>query len=732
MVVGRGVPWRRLAPWGLVAVAVLFNLVALRAELLLVQNLNDGVIHEQLIRWADRRISGGHLTFDGWYRYLALGSPLFRQYQSLPHTITGYLSQVTGPERAYHLTLYLLLSFWPVAVYAGARLLGWGRWIAGAAALVAPLLASEAGLGFEHGSYTWRGSGVWTQLWAMWTLPLAWGLSWQAVAHRRRLLGAALAVGFTVAFHFVTGYLALMALGIWAVVTFRGFPARLGRAVLVGAGGLLIVAWTLVPLLSAQEWTIRSEFLQHTIFADSFGARRILGWLVSGEIYDAGRFPAVTLLVGVGLVVCLARFRRDERARALVGIWLASLVIFFGRSTVGPVLELLPGGDQLLFRRYISGVHLAGIVLAGVGLVTAVRLVVPLLARAVRAASATVSPRLAPGAVVVLVAVLLYPAWAERVRYDARGAELIRLQRSFDAVESRDAEALVELARERGGGRVYAGLRSNWGQEYRIGHVPMFAVLSNRDADAVGFTLRFLSLLTDVEALFDDANLGSYELFNVRYVIAPQDRTPSVPAREIARSGVNVLWEVDTSGYVSVVDTVAPISADRRTLAVQMQQFVRSELPLNRQYPTLAYGDRAPDAPTVAPGTAVPRGSPGEVLEQFDGLDEGFYGADVRADREAVVVLKTAFDPRWRVFVDGVERPTQLLAPGYVGVRVEPGEHEVAFLYRPYPWYPVLGAVSLLGLAGLWWVGRRMGGGPGAEEAGATASPPEEPVRTPA
>jgi hypothetical protein len=48
--------------------------------------------------------------------------------------LAGLLGLATGPDAAFRWTLYLLLSFWPVAVYVGARWLGSGRGAAAAAA----------------------------------------------------------------------------------------------------------------------------------------------------------------------------------------------------------------------------------------------------------------------------------------------------------------------------------------------------------------------------------------------------------------------------------------------------------------------------------------------------------------------------------------------------------------------------------------------------------------------
>ena len=134
------------------------------------------------------------------------------------------------------------------------------------------------------------------------------------------------------------------------------------------------------------KWLAVNQFQVGTTINDSYGARQVLRWLFTGQIYDWKRLPIVTVFVGIGLVVCVMRWGYDERGRGLVGAWLLSLFLFFGRPTLGPLLNLLPGNQSLLLQRYIMGVHLAGLVLAGVGMVaTAVFLSRQLSRRAHRA-----------------------------------------------------------------------------------------------------------------------------------------------------------------------------------------------------------------------------------------------------------------------------------------------------------------------------------------------------------
>jgi hypothetical protein len=678
----------RLAPWAIVGIAVAFNLWVLRAELNPVQNLNDGAVHRSMIGWAEERWSSGHLPLDGWYPELALGSSRFHRYQSLPHVVTGLLALPAGSERAYTWTLYLGLALWPVAVFGGGRVLGLGRWRSAAAALVSPLVVSAPTLGYEWGSYTWRGYGTWTQLWGMWLLPFAWGFGYRAVARGRSYAPAAFVIAMTIAVHLLTGYLALLSLGALVLLRPTRLVRRVGRAAMVGAGALLIAAWVVVPLLLDRAFTIQDEFSRNKVFYDSFGARRILSWMVSGELFDRDRFPVLTIAAGIGLAICLLRWRRDERARAVVALGFLSLFLFFGRSTLGPVLGLLPGSDDLFLRRYVFGVHLAGLYLAGVGLAWLGRVVI---ARGRRrfARRRFARPLPAMAAVVVVAVLVLAPAWTERAGWAAVGARWIGEQEVFDGTEGADVAELVDIARSSGPGRIYAGMRSNWGSRYRVGQVPVYAMLLNLDVDAVGFTRPTWSLSSPAEFRFRDTDPAHYDVFDVRYLIQPAGREPPVEATLLAQRGDHALWRIAVDGPVEIVDTAAPIEADRTNLGVRIAPWLTSDLPEAGVHPGIVFGGFEAPGPTL-PADTLPTDEPGDVIAVTVRLEEGSASATVEIRRPAAVILKASFDNRWQVTLDDHEVQAQMFAPSFVGRLVPPGHHELMFTYVPFPRYDLL------------------------------------------
>jgi Gpi18-like mannosyltransferase/putative flippase GtrA len=687
-------------PAVLVALACALGLVFLHPQTAAPQNLNDSAFHLQMVRWAHEEIGEGRVPLDGWYPNLTLGSSFFHHYQSLPETITAYVAHATGssPRTAYLWILYLLLALWPVAIYAAGRLFELGKWPAAAAAAAAPLLVSAPGYGYEHATYTWAGYGVYSQLWAMWLLPLSWGLAWQAVAHGRRYAQAVAALAFTIACHFITAYLALLVLPVWVLVLGgAGIGRRIGRAALLAGGSLVVASWVLVPLLADIPWTTRSAYYAGTFYADSFGARTVLGWLAGGGLFDSGRLPVVTALVLLGAGVCVARARTDVRARALLGAFGLSLLLFFGRPTLGPVLDLIPGFGDVQIHRFVMGVHLAGILIAGVGLAWALGSVAPLARRVAPARLAAAGGLAAVGLAVALLA----PAWTERISYDRHDAALAREQRAADATDGQDLDRLVAVAKAGGGGRVYAGLRAGWGRRYTVGHVPVYAWLAERDADAVGFTFRTIaSLSTDVEAAFDETNPAQYEQLGIRYLLMPADRRPPVEAQLLAESGRHRLYSVETSGYLDVVDRTTAIAANRTDLERATRAWRTSSLALRGVYPGVAFAGEPGPPPTFA-GPEPPPGRAGKVVALRERPADGVFGATVEAARPAVALLKASYDPRWSVTVDGRPADPVMMAPSLVGVDVPPGRHTVEFRYVPYRGYPLLlalGALTLLGL----------------------------------
>jgi hypothetical protein len=712
-----GPAWR--GPWLLVGAAVVWNLLSLRAETLGVSYLDDSSVHEQMVRFATAQLRSGRLPLESWFPFLGQGSPQFLHYQSLPAMLTAVAGLVIGPDAAFRWTLYLLLSVWPIAIYLSARLLGAGRPASAAAAAMSPFLVSKTGIGYEQNAYVWIGYGVWTQLWASVTLPLAWGFSWRAIREGRGWFAAVALVSLTIALHFETGYLALLPLLLWPFVAGRPIATSARRAATVAAGALLAAGWVIVPLIDQRSWAATNEALRGTTLENGYGAARVLGWLGSGQLLDHGRLPVVTAFAAIGVVLAVRRWRsgRAGRAgpssRALLVALAGCLVLSFGRTTFGSLAAVIPGSGDIFFRRFMMGVQLAALLLAGRGAAWCAgsawnalerlslrRRLPPDEALRLRLAWRWANPRMgrvrtavAAGAMIVV----LTPAWLQERSFDRRNAAHIAAQRRADATQGAQVDQLIALIQANGGGRVYAGMPSNWGTDFTVGAVPVFKYLESKDVDEVGYTLRTASLMTGPEDYFDELDPADYELFGIRYLILPSGSPPPVPADEVAVDGPYALWTTSTTGYVHVGTIAGALTADRTNLGVRSIPLLQSGLADSGDFLRIFFGGRQAALPPLPRPSR--RASAGNVISESDNLEEGAVSATVTMRRPGVAVLSASFDDGWTATVDGRPMRTTMVAPALVATDVPAGTHTVAFRYRGYSGYPELFALCALTLA---------------------------------
>jgi hypothetical protein len=694
--------------WLLVVAAVAWNLVSLRALTVNVPYLNDSSLHEQMVRFATAQLRSGHLPLTSWFPFLGEGSPQFLHYQSLPAILTGMVGLAVGPDVAFGWSLYLLWSLWPISVYLAARAFGAGRPAAGASAAMAPFLMSATGVGYEQHAYLWTGFGVWTQLWASWTLPLAWGYSWRAIRDGRGYLRAVLLTALTVALHFETGYLALSMLLVWPLVAGRPLQARLrGAAVLLG-GSLLAAAWVIIPLIQQRRWAAVNEPLQHTGLVDGYGARQVLDWLISGQLLDHGRLPVVTVLAAVGFGLAWLAWSSDADARALLVALAVCLALAFGRTTFGSLVDVIPGSADLFFRRFMMGVQLAALLLAGGGAAW-------LATGAMRQLKTQVSrrpPGLSAAGVFVAAVVMLAPAWLQLGAFDRRNAAAIAAQQRADDTQGAALDRLIAVIKGDGGGRAYAGMPSNWGQDFTVGAVPVFKYLDSRDVDEVGYTLRTASLMTDPESYFDDRSPSDYRLFAIHYLILPTGSRPPIPAELKLRAGPYSLWTLpDAAGVLHTGTISGALSADRSDIGTRSIPLLNSRLAQAGDYLRVRYGQSGAREPRLPqPSSATPART---MLAESDHLQQGLVAASVRMRQAGVVVLSASFDPGWTATVDGHRQRTEMVAPALVATTVPAGTHQVTFRYRGWPDYPLLFAVGAATLIALVYTDFRRARSPG-------------------
>ena len=511
-------------------------------------------------------------------------------------------------------------------------------------------------------------------------------------------------MALTAALHFETGYLAFAAIPIMPFLSLDGIRTRIVRAAALLATALLASAWVVVPLLRYAHWAAINQALAAGPSANGYGARTTLGWLFTGRLLDSGHLPVISLLAAAGLVVTISQWRQGGPRRALAVLLCAALLLSFGRTTFGSGVDIIPGGTDVFFRRFLMGAQLAAIYLAGVG---AAAMAAPALRLAARCARLLRGWRLAwlswvPAATLILAGLAwLSPAWLALDSFEATNSADIQVQLRAETMEEPQTTAMIDFLRRHGGGRAYAGAPETWGVFFAVGQVPMFEYLTGADIDEIGYTLRTASLMSQPEFLFDAANPGDYALFGIRYVILPATTGPAPPRDSVLvlRNQEFRVFELPRNSYLTVAETKGTVTADRADIGSQTLPYLRSAEPGLRVYDAVGFAGGLP-APATLGGRAQlsAAASAGTMLTARIDLADGRASATVRLRRRAVVVLAASFDPGWSATIDGHAAPVQMVSPALVAVAVPPGRHSVAFRYTGFADYPELFALAVASL----------------------------------
>jgi len=679
------------------------NAIALMSEVAIpVPNINDDAQHIAFVRRAADGWARGENVLDLWVPQFELGVPQFLDYQHLPHVAVAALGRATGGaadlRTLFDLIRYALLVGFPLTVFWSMRTMGFTSVASAIGAAASSLLSANHRYGFEYDSYVWRGFGVFTQLFAMHLSFIALATLHRVANRGTGIFAAALACVALAVSHLIYAYMiAITAVALLLFGATRAdLAARMGRFAVVGAVAAAATSYMWLPFFQYAAYVNVSPYLAREKY-DSFGAGPILSWLASGDLFDHGRVPVLTLLFAAGVIAAVVtRARLHVLALSLFGFW---LVLYFGRPTLGRLVDLLPLHDSLILHRLIGGVDIFAIVLMGVGGAWLWDLV-----RAPSSRARLIAVGLAS-------LVLLVPALAERWSYYAQNAEWMRQTRAALDADA-DARTILAALGRQPPGRVYAGLRStlsgapHWGQSLGFGipfnSVRFYNLLAHHGLDAVAPPNQSLSLNADLLWEFNDQDLSHYRLFNVDYVIAP--RTVAFPPelRPLETTSKYVLYFVPGRGYAEYAAI-----ARREAASTQQELFAREQAWLrggDAARWTFTRYDYRTTAPADVP-VPIPDCPTGRIA--YERVQPARFEVLARCEAASAIVLKVTYHPNWRVSVDGAEVPTFMASPSYLAFALPAGEHFIVAEYRSTPIKAPLLVVGVLALAGAGAVSQR-------------------------
>jgi hypothetical protein len=653
---------------------MLFNAIELLPELTPIPNVNDDAAHLLFVERANDAITQGADPVDFWVPDLELGFPQFVYYQHLPHLVVVAIDRILLQRMdivtVFNAVRYVLLVGLPLTVFWSMRRMGFTAVAAAIGAAASSLLSSGGRLGFDYDSYVWRGFGVFTQLFAMHLSFVTLALLHNVMDRGRGYLASIMALSALVLSQLLYAYMMVISAIVVALcASWRSLPLRFARLGAVGVAAGLIAGYMIVPAALSGYWLNVSPYLE-TYKYDSFGAGPILQWLVTGQLLDGDRLPVFTVLLGVGIVAALiTRSRPALIALALFIVW---LVLYFGRPTLGGVVDLFPLHNALFFHRFIGGVHLAAIMLIGAGGAWLWALVGPW--RGV----------LRTAAVAAGLAFVLVIAMREHADYYALNA--LWIQETKAAIDrDTDAKAILDTLAALPPGRVYAGQRTDWGEQLDFGlairSVRMHDLLTFREIPEWAQPYQGPSLNSDLVFDFDPTNPAHYAAFGVTYVIAPTTRQLPSFLVTLRRTPLYTLYSAPASAaarYATVADTVRVPS--QAGLLPVMRGWLLGALPAAGKVLRIDF----PAAPAGATGTGMPGCDSGGTIGS-ERIEQGRVTVVASCPTAATLVLSITYHPNWQVTSDGTPLTTFMVSPSVIGVSLPPGTHTVVAEYRSTP-----------------------------------------------
>ncbi len=723
------------------------------------------------------------LLFDHWVPNWAQGYNLPYYYSHLPQIfivgsyrlfstlskllITSYQLPVTLFQY-YHLIIYLLLSFFPLSAFWALRVIGLPWLTAGLGALLATQISTDGLYGLDPASFLWRGYGLSSQLFAMFFLPLAIAYSWRWLSVRGGLTfwPAVFFLFATTAGHLGIGIIAFLSIGILALapsiysilnqkskdLTLKQFRSDLTKLMILAGVAIFFLSYWIIPIFLNGNYHNISVWDPIWKF-DSYGAKDIVNKLFNGDLFDFGRFPVLTILVFLGLFtaasekIFAARFPSStpegygelklassgakkfihEPAPlyfAFVLLFLFWLLLYFGRTTWGGLIDFIPGISEFHLSRFIVGIHLAGLFLAPIGVQWLVEGVVSVFKR-------FAFPNWIVGLLdYLIIGLLLFSVYPQTIRYNQTNEVLIRRANDNYAKVAGDFHDLLvtlrKLEAERPG-RILTGRGGSWGKNFRVAETPYYMALSTEGLPVVLWLPETWSPNSDTEQFLNEGLERDYALYNIRYVVTPARNAshsdaggpPTPPA-----GGLQPFWKlvkatpswklytVNTPGYFSLGTRPAIVSVTKENYLNLVHLWVQSDYPQKGFFPQLTFAKNYPKK-TGLPNFRlldeanylVPDGSVHNlfaeppiyqlpitnyqlptILSQESDTDM-IFKAKVEVPKDCVeclLVLKQTYHPNWKATVDGREVKPINVFPFFLAVPLsQAGTHEVIFSYQP-------------------------------------------------
>lgn len=692
----------------------------------------------------------------------------------------------------YNWFKYLALCLFPLPIFLALRVVGFSPFASAVGAFFGSNFSTDGLYGIDPPSFLWRGYGLVSQLFAQFFLPLGIAFTYKALKngqkkpeeqkngnkYKNNWIGSwnfqkrdifFASIFLTLA---TTGHLGVGIIGLLSTVPFLFLNLRKSELIerakkltLIYFGLFLALAYWIIPVLIWTKYHIIS-FWDPIWKFNSYGWYEVLRQFFQGELFDWKRPSVITFLVIGGFFVLMVS-EKFPFAILLV-YWLA---LYFGRTTWGGLIDLIPGMKDFHLHRFLVGVQIAGLFLipafiewldeslhkmfvGGIKIAKIIRSLPRLFASltsdkskktaldgnslntSISSSTQTGVSILVYAVIFLFLGILTYFTLKQTLDYAYYNNKWIKEANDAYNYDYKNYQDLVRYLASKPPGRIYAGRPGNWGRDFKLGSTELYMLLSIYGFDISQFLPETWSPLSENDQNFDERVNTDYDLLNIKYVVAPKNEGFGDKVVFDKKFGPFEVYTVPTTGWFDVVTAPELVKTDKTNYINLVHVWHRSYARTWNMHPLISV-EKNPDVPV---GTQKVIQMTDEVTYKDNGVEKNIFtdfplvfpqstvSGQIKSESVNVqtysgvvevpqncstacfIMFKMSYHPDWEAKLDGKVVPKYAVFPFYLAVQATPGTHTIEFTYYPNKLKVLLlwgEILSVLGFIG-WKVRKRI------------------------
>jgi hypothetical protein len=644
-------------------------------------HFSDGAFHLSVLKYLDSAVKNNLNPLDFWYSGTPFGFALFRSYQYLPYLIIYSIYRVTfeffSLSEVFTFCTIVLCMLIPWSTYFSLKKIGLSNVACTTAAIMSVLVADGGEFGFGLQNYLFGTNGLYTQLWAMVFLPLAISASYLYINNKTNFALSILFGFLTFGSHVVAAFILFFSVGVfWLLNIIRNKKFNFQ----------IFNYFSVLALVTAHQWFfafkdslyINQSSLEPAWKYNGRGFEYVVKLFWDGSLFDTQRFPSLTILFLIGLSAYLFYPLKENKNKFYADSFYALLLflsLYIGRQIWGFLFENVGPLSSIHIHRFVIGVHFYSFVIIGLAAETIFKF--------------TQNNQNLKKILLVIFLAILLPAFNERFdRFEH--AKNLRIQSKEFFSQSNFVNELVEITKKINLGPIYAGATHNWDYQTRQFGIPIHFFFTASGLPTVGGALYHAFSLAG-ETLFDInvSKKSHFELYGIGSIASTNTWAPLDKYNLLETKGNLSLYK--TNNGILRVGQLGFISCGEKIKASDfMRRWVSSDLvdysiygivaPENceKNISTLEKVNFVQNPPNIS---KYNKSIIGEVIE-YKNFNTWAFSGKVKLNSPGIVVAATGYHPNWKVKVNGEEKNTLWVTPGFIAVEVPAGIYDIDFEYQ--------------------------------------------------